>query len=304
MDFPSARMLVSVDHYDYLQSPLAYDPNVSPRELVLTFENLLNKTQFVPLMKTILRTLSDRFGRHVDVEFTADIVPDYPQPGFLVHVLQCRPQASQEFPYAVELPTTISEADILFTADRLVPHGRVQRVRHIVFVDPKAYGRIPDETTRLQLARVVGKLNQVLEKKRFILMGPGRWGSANPSLGVKVTYADIFNTAMLIEIGLSDGESVPEVSYGTHFFQDLVETGIHPLALYPDQSGIVFNWRFFRDSPNAMAERLPDFAPYAEYVRLIDVPAVAHGRLLDVVMDGESGQAMGYLRYYPTDEGW
>jgi hypothetical protein len=304
MDFPSARMLVSVDHDDYLQSPLAYDPNVSPRELVLTFENLLNKTQFVPLMKTILRTLSDRFGRHVDVEFTADIVPDYPQPGFLVHVLQCRPQASQEFPYAVELSTTISEADILFTADRLVPHGRVQRVRHIVFVDPKAYGRIPDETTRLQLARVVGKLNQVLEKKRFILMGPGRWGSANPSLGVKVTYADIFNTAMLIEIGLSDGESVPEVSYGTHFFQDLVETGIHPLALYPDQSGIVFNWRFFRDSPNAMAERLPDFAPYAEYVRLIDVPAVAHGRLLDVVMDGESGQAMGYLRYYPTDEGW
>jgi hypothetical protein len=204
----------------------------------------------------------------------------------------------------VEVPTTVSEADILFTADRLVPHGRVQRIRHIVFVDPKAYDHIPDETTRLQLARVVGKLNQVLEKKRFILMGPGRWGSANPSLGVKVTYADIFNTAMLIEIGLSDGESVPEVSYGTHFFQDLVESRIHPLALYPDQDGIVFNWRVFRNSPSVLAELLPEFAPYEEYVRVIDVPAVAHGRLLDVIMDGESGQAMGYLRYYPSNEGW
>jgi hypothetical protein len=304
MDFPSARALVSVDHDDYLQSPLAYDPNVSPRELVLTFENLLNKTQFVPLMKTILRTLSDRFGRNVDVEFTADIVPDYPQPRFLVHLLQCRPQASQESPYTVEVPATVSESDILFTADRLVPHGRVQRVRHIVFVDPNDYGHIPDESTRLQLARVVGKLNQVLETKRFILMGPGRWGSANPSLGVKVTYADIFNTAMLIEIGLSDGESAPEVSYGTHFFQDLVESGIHPLALYPDQAGIVFNWRFFRNSPNTLAERLPAFAPYAEYVRLIDVPAVAQGRLLDVIMDGESGQAMGYLRHDTSSAGW
>jgi hypothetical protein len=303
MDFPSARMLVSVDHDDYLQSPLAYDPNVSPRELVLTFENLLNRTQFVPLMKTILSTLSDRFGRHVDVEFTADIVPGYPQPGFLVHLLQCRPQASQETAYTVEVPTTVSEADILFTADRLVPHGRVQRIRHIVFVDPKAYEHIPDETTRLQLARVVGKLNQVLEKKRFILMGPGRWGSANPSQGVKVTYADIFNTAVLIEIGLSDGESVPEVSYGTHFFQDLVESRIYPLALYPDQSGIVFNWRVFRDSPSVLVELLPDYAPYDEYVRVIDVPAVAHGRLLDVIMDGESGQAIGYLRYYPSGEG-
>jgi hypothetical protein len=109
---------------------------------------------------------------------------------------------------------------------------------------------------------------------------------------------------MLIEMGLSDGESVPEVSYGTHFFQDLVESGIHPLALYPDQSGIVFNWRVFRDSPSILADLLPEFAPYEEYVRVIDLPAVAHGRLLDVIMDGESGQAMGYLRYYSSNEGW
>jgi hypothetical protein len=103
---------------------------------------------------------------------------------------------------------------------------------------------------------------------------------------------------MLIEIGLSHGDSAPEVSYGTHFFQDLVEAEIHPLALYPEQSEVVFNWRFFRESPNMLAELLPDSDAYAEYVRVIDVPAVADGRFLEVIMDDEESKALGYLRYY------
>jgi hypothetical protein len=144
---------------------------------------------------------------------------------------------------------------------------------------------------------VVGRLNQVLEKKRFILMGPGRWGSANIDLGVKVTYADIYNTAMLIEIALSDGDSAPEVSYGTHFFLDLVEAEIYPLALYPDQGDTTFNWPFFRESPNVLADLLPEFAAYADYVRVIDVPAVSGGRQLEVIMDDESSQALGYVRH-------
>jgi hypothetical protein len=304
MDSPSARLLVSVDRGDYLQPPLAYDPSLSPNDLVLTFDNLLTKTQFVPLLKNILQSLEARFGRQVDIEFTADIVPGYPQPDFLVHLLQCRPQARQESMQAVEVPAAVAETDTLFTADRLVPHGRVQRIRYIVFVDPESYADLPDETTRLQLARVVGQVNQVLAKKSFILMGPGRWGSANIDLGVKVTYADIYNTAMLIEIGMRHGDSAPEVSYGTHFFQDLVETEIYPLALYPDQGETRFNWRFFRKSANALPTLLPNWAQYAKYVRVIDVPAVAEGRMLEVIMDGESGQALGYLRRYPQEEGW
>jgi hypothetical protein len=301
MDSPSARLLVSVNRGDYLQAPPAYDPNLSSRDLVLTFDGLLTRTGFVPLMKTILQTIAGHFGRHVDVEFTAEIVPGYPQPEFRVHLLQCRPQARRELAGAFSIPATIAETDTLFTADRLVPRGRVQRIHYIVFVDPEAYACIPDETTRLQLARVIGQINQLLVKKSFILMGPGRWGSANIELGVKVTYADIYNTAMLIEIGLSDGESSPEVSYGTHFFQDLVEAGIYPLALYPGQGETIFNWRFFRDSPNELARLLPDLAAYAAHVRVINVPAVTQGRYLEVIMDDEKSRALGYLRDYPPE---
>ena len=304
VDFPSARQLVSVDRGDYLQPPPAYDPNLSARDLVLTFDGLLTRTHFVPLMKSILNTLSERFGRHVDIEFTADIVPNHPHPDFVVHLLQCRPQSRQRAGETVAIPTTISRADVLFRADRLVPHGRVQRIRYVVFVDPQVYDRIPDETTRLQLARVIGRLNEELEEKSFVLMGPGRWGSNNIDLGVKVTYADIYKTAMLIEIGLSDGDSAPEVSYGTHFFQDLVESKIYPLALYPGQGEADLNWRFFRKSTNALAKLVPDCAGFADYIRVIDLSAVAHGRLLEVIMDGEKSQALGYLRDYPAADGW
>ena len=299
VDFPSARLLVSVDRGDYLQPPIAYDPRVAPRDLVLTFEHLLTRTRFVPLFKALLRRLADGFGCNVDVEFTADIIPGYPEPDFRIHLLQCRPQAGYHTGPSGDVPATVTEANVLFLSDRLVPQGRVQRIRYAVYVDPRAYNRLPDETTRLEIARVVSRLNQVLAGQRFILIGPGRWGSSNASLGVKASYADIYNTAMLIEISLSDGGAA-EPSYGTHFFQDLVEAHIYPLALYPEEKGTVFQWDFFEDSPNALADLLPEMASYARYVRVVDIPAVAGGQLLEVIMDGEKGEALGYLRTYPN----
>ncbi len=73
-------------------------------------------------------------------------------------------------------------------------------------------------------------------------MGPGRWGSVNIDLGVQVSYADIHNTKVLIEIAVVHDGQVPELSYGTHFFQDLVEAGIHSLPLHLGQANSLFNW--------------------------------------------------------------
>ncbi|MBN1661025.1 MAG: phosphoenolpyruvate synthase [Anaerolineae bacterium] len=298
MDFPSARQLVSVDRGDYLQQPVAYDPTVSPDHLVPTFENLLTRTHFVSLIRSILDELSTGFGVDVDVEFTASVTPGYPRPEFHVTILQCRPQASREASGKVVMPTTVAEADVLFTAHRLVPEGHLERIRHIVYVDPRAYMRTPDEPTRLQVARVVGRLNEVLAPKSFLLMGPGRWGTNNPDLGVKVTYADIYKTAMLVEIGLSEGGTAPEASYGTHFFQDLVEARIYPLAVFPNEGSTQFNWEFFEGAQNRLADVLPGFAAFTQYVRVIDVPASTGGRFVEVVMDAEAGEAMAYLREY------
>jgi hypothetical protein len=85
------------------------------------------------------------------------------------------------------------------------------------------------------------------------------------------------------------------VSYGTHFFQDLVEAGIYPLPLYPGDPDVVFNRAFLDGAPNVLADLLPGDARHAEYVKVIDVRAAAGGRFLEIVMNGEQEQALAYL---------
>ncbi len=112
-------------------------------------------------------------------------------------------------------------------------------------------------------------------------MGPGRWGSRGDiKLGVNVTYSDINNTAVLIEIARKKGNYMPDLSFGTHFFQDLVEGQIRYLPLFPDDEGIVFNERFLLGSPNILPEVLPEFSRLAGVVRLIDVPQATDGKIL------------------------
>ena len=92
-------------------------------------------------------------------------------------------------------------------------------------------------------------------------MGPGRWGSRGDiKLGVPVTYSDINNSAMLIEVARQKGNYLPDLSFGTHFFQDLVEASIRYLPLYPDDPKTAFQEDFLRGSHSVLEELLPEFA--------------------------------------------
>ena len=131
---------------------------------------------------------------------------------------------------------------------------------------------------------------------QFILIGPGRWGSRGDiKLGVPVTYSDINNTAMLIEVARQRGNYLPELSFGTHFFQDLVEASIRYLPLYPDDPTTAFNELFLRRSRNVLPEVLPEFAHLSETLRVIDVPLEAGGLILRVLMNADLDQAIGFL---------
>ncbi|UCC62894.1 MAG: PEP/pyruvate-binding domain-containing protein [Anaerolineae bacterium] len=295
-DYPALPLLASQDKGDYVQPIFTLLDDPDPHSLVLTFDNLLSNTDLVALMKCLLKTVERHYGRPIDIEFAVESIHGYPHPQFTLTLLQCRPLSFREWGQPVYTPEDVPEADKIFTANRLVPHGVVSGVRYVIWIDPRLYDQIPDLTTKLQLARVVGQLNKLLEGQRFILMGPGRWGSANVDLGVKVSYADIHNVSVLVEVALARGGHAPEVSYGTHFFQDLVEAQIYPLPLYPDSPDTLFDWRFFDESPNALAKLAPDFAAFAAYVKLIDVPAVTGGRYLEIVMNDEEDQALAYLR--------
>jgi len=295
-DYPQLRFLASIDQGDYIAKMVFNDQSLDPNKLVLTFDGLLTQTSFVDHLKWALKALEFGYGRPVDIEFTLGLTHDYPRPKIALHLLQCRPQSVHYLAEEIRFPETLPASDIIFGTVNLVPTGRVRNIGHIVYVDPEKYMRLSDPTERLELGRLIGRLNQRLEGQAFILMGPGRWGSNNPDLGVKVGYADIYNARALVEIGLSQGASRPTLSYGTHFFQDLVESHIYPLAIFPGEPGNPFRQQFFDDALNALPALLPDDARYAEYVKVIDVPATTGGKTIELVMSGEEARALAFLQ--------
>jgi hypothetical protein len=110
-----------------------------------------------------------------------------------------------------------------------------------------------------------------------------------------VTYSQISNTAVLIEIARQKGNYVPDLSFGTHFFQDLVETGIRYLPLYPDDEHVIFNEAFFRRAHNMLPELLPEAAHLADTVRVIDVTRETDGEVLRILMNAELDEAVGVI---------
>ncbi len=286
--YPAARDVFSVLDDGRVVPPLDTIGDLDRQPVFVTFEGLLGRTPFVRRVGAILRALQERLGTPVEIEFASD--------GSDFHLLQCRPQTYATGSEAVPIPHDVPEDRVLFTANRYVSSGRVPDITHIVYVDPGAYEALTEVAELLAVGRAVGRLNALLPKRQFILMGPGRWGSRGDiRLGVNVTYSDINNAAMLLEIARRRGNYVPDLSFGTHFFQDLVESAIRYLPLYPDEAGVAFNERFFRHSPNALAQLLPEFAYLAEVIRVIDVPRATAGMVLNVLMNADLDQAVGLL---------
>jgi pyruvate,water dikinase len=256
---------------------------------------LLKDTNFVEQLKGTLKALEFGYGIPVDIEFTVQLGEGYPRPSVTLHLLQCRPQSGYEIADEVHMPEGVADTDIVFGTQGMVPTGRARDIRYIVYVDLEKY-RTLETSEKLQIGRVISRLNQRLEGQNFVLMGPGRWGSSNPDLGVKIGYADIYNTCALVEVGLPQGNMRPTLSYGTHFFQDLVESHIYPLAIYPGEPGNPFRRSFFEEALNALPALLPDVARYQNVIKVIDVPALTGGRVLELAMSGEESRALAYLK--------
>ena len=287
-EYPQIADVVSIVEDGRIRQPLALQVDFEKDDLVVTFDGLVTRTPFVRQMRALLRLLQDRLGAPVDVEFAHD--------GSRLYLLQCRPQSYAAAGVPAVIPADLPRERVLFTANRYVSNGWVPDLTHIVYVDPAAYRELEDLDALREVGRVVGKLNQRLPKRRFILMGPGRWGSRGDiKLGVSVTYSEINNAAMLVEIARKEGNYVPDLSFGTHFFQDLVEASIRYLPLYPDEPDNVLNEDFLLHAPNLLPELLPEHARLAGTVRVIDVPRASGGLVLRVLLNGDEDRAVAVL---------
>ncbi len=286
--FPALTKVFSVYKEGLLQRPMGLATDIAKVDAVVTFDGLIAATPFMLQMEAILKTLSTAMGVPVDIEFAST--------GTDFYLLQCRPQSQASEDVAMEIPSNLPDAAVLFTARKHVSNGRVADVTHLVYVDPDRYGELADYGDLVAVGEAVGKLNKLLPRRQFILMGPGRWGSRGDiKLGVRVTYSEINNSAMLIEVARKKGNYVPDVSFGTHFFQDLVESGIRYLPLYPDDEGVMFNERFLLEAPNKLAEHCPECAAVAHALRVIDIPEATGGKVLRVLMNADRELAVGFF---------
>lgn len=294
-DYPNLDQVFSLYQHNHIKAIGVAGINPQTDKPIATFNGLISQTRFVERIKVLLATLEESLGFAVDIEFASD--------GETLYLLQCRAQCSTEEGPPVTIPADISSDRILFTARRHVPNAYVPDLHYVVYVDPGSYSQLAERAQMLEVAQVISQLNQLLPKRRFILMGPGRWGSRGDiKLGVSVDYSGINNTAMLIEIARAKGNYMPELSFGTHFFQDLVEARIHYLPLYPDEDDTIFNDAFLNESPNLLPILLPDYEHLVGTVRVINVTAATRGYVLRVAMNAEESRAVAFFSKLDPDE--
>jgi hypothetical protein len=238
---------------------------------ILTFDNFLSTTSFITVMAKMLKTLEDRFMNPVDIEFTVN----FNRAGNLqINLLQCRPFQTLGKGVNIILPEQISKEKIIVRTESNFMGGNVSsKIACVIFVDPKEYADL-SLSDKYSVARLIGKLNRSIvdqEKMPTLLLGPGRWGTRTPAMGVPVTFSEINHIVAMAEISYQDGNLIPDLSFGTHFFHDLVETQIFYFAVYPENPDVIFNWKWLRDLPNILGDVAPNDIRFKNVVKVADL---------------------------------
>lgn len=296
-NYPPLRFLAQIDQEGYFRSLRSRLVDAQPEQLILTFEDLLRRTPFAERMRYLLSVLETEYKSPVDVEFTAEIIENNDKPDIQISLIQCRPLSYMKEDTRVDLPQYVDPDKVIFSSSIMVAGGWLEEINYVLFVPPEDYFNLPTQAARNKLERAIGKLNAALGAENFICVGPGRWGTSNPDLGVHVDYADIFNTKALVELSGERIGPAPEPSLGTHFFQDLLEGEIFPLATYIGEDE--FNRAFFYDTPNRLSEWISVEPVLFNRLRLIKVDDFKSNHHLELVMNGEEGRALAFLSESP-----
>ena len=256
--------------------------------LAVTFEGLINRTPFLQTMQSLLRTLEETLAHPVAVEFAHD--------GRRLYLLQCRAQSVSAKRGKAPIPPHLPHERLLFSAKRMVCGGPVPEISHVVYVDPERYRQLCERSEVPNLIRVISRLNHLLPRRRFMLIGPHRWGGrGNAEGGIPVGYSDINHVGLLVEVAPRDAGFGPQLAVGTNFFQNLVEAGIGYVAVSSSDSDDLFREELFRGFPNMLLDLLEESTLPPDAIRVIDVPQNTGGRILRVVMHPEKNRAVGFL---------
>jgi hypothetical protein len=250
---------------------------------VLTLDEFLSRTGFAATMQRMLKRLETVYEYPVDTEFTVNLSHDGQ---FQINLVQCRPLQTKGEGQRVRIPEDIKARDIFFRAlGSFMGCNMTQQIKRIVYVDAGHYSGLT-LSQKHDVARLIGKLNRQIEDRDnlpTLLMGPGRWGSTTPSLGVPVRFSDINHMAVLVEVEARTGSLTPDLSFGTHFFQDLVEADIFYVAIFPGRPGVIFNEEWLQGRDNYTGSLMADFANYESVVKVYNVTETNTYLMADII---------------------
>jgi hypothetical protein len=237
---------------------------------ILTFDTLLTATDFVRDMRDMLDILEKAYDYPVDIEFTANFLDNS---HYKINLVQCRPLQVQGIE-KVTLPsvTVQPENELIATRGAVVGQSRFVQLDRMIFVVPEKYGHLP-MPERYEVARTIGEINRAHGENGGTLMivGPGRWGTSTPALGIPVSFSDISNTNILCEVVAMRDDLIPDVSLGTHFLNELVEMNMLYIAMFPEKPGNSINRQFLDSQPNRLIDFAPGAARWADTIRVIDL---------------------------------
>ena len=247
-------MLASIDYQTMDRLRDRGQVNQQTRYL-MDFKKLLKDTEFPNIMKDILLKLSTAYEYPVDIEFTANLTQGTE---FRINLLQCRPLQTRGLGKTVELPKKVRNEDYLFkTKGNFMGGNLYLSLDYVVLVSTTKYLQL-SEQDKYQIARFIGRINLLLKDYQTMLIGPGRWGTTTTSLGVPVHFTELCHMSVICEVASSEEGFQPELSYGSHFFQDLVEAGIFYAAIFDGQKDVKYFPEKLVETKNYLPELCPD----------------------------------------------
>jgi hypothetical protein len=172
----------------------------------------------------------------VDIEFTVNFDPNGE---FRFNLLQCRPLQTKGLGRSIKIPD-LRQEQIFFSSVGNFMGGNVRLgFDYAICIKTMEYLALPEQE-KYSVARTIGVINQKYKDKTMLLLGPGRWGTTTPSLGVPVHFSELCNMAAMCEVSYPKAGVVPDLSFGSHFFQDIVESDVFYAAIFQGEPDVVF----------------------------------------------------------------
>ena len=294
--YPPLRYIAQVEKDGYFTSLRSNLIGGKTNDLVLTFDELLKRSSFAVRMREMLHLLENKYRQPIDMEFTIEVKPAADGSiDLTIVLLQCRPQSHMTEAEVPPIPKSLRNEDTLFATHFVVPQGYIEGVDWVLYVDPQAYFALPTMNDRFKLGHTIGHLNEIMVDRQFILVGPGRWGSSNSDLGVPINYGDIFHSQALVEVTGPGIGVAPEPSLGTHFFQDLMEASIYPLAVDLADARSHFHTEWLEDAPNHLLEFCPWEKDFLDLLHVVAIEDIRPGHQLRLIMNDEQSIAVAFL---------